>query len=235
MIGTPHQSDDPLPVRRIDAEQFQQLVEGATPERVHRFDLVAARLPDGRIAKVFRTYPPWSSRWWWPASDRFERGVRELARRDVATVGLLERFRLVRPRRDIITYTPIEGAIMREALDRDGESDMLWHRFATFLAELHDKGVYFRGLHFGNVIVMPDDRLGLIDVADSRFFRRSLRTSLRIRNFRHFAMHPLDAPRVGRYGLERILESYLASSALDGRGRRAVQDRVAGMNRGTAR
>jgi len=50
--------------------------------------------------------------------------------------------------------------------------------------QLHERGVYFRSLHLGNVVRTPDGRLGLIDISDVRVHRRPLGRLLRARNLR---------------------------------------------------
>lgn len=53
-------------------------------------------------------------------------------------------------------------AAAQRCLDRD-----LLHALEFFLASLHGWGVYFRSLHFGNVIVTEAGAFGLIDVAET--------------------------------------------------------------------
>ena len=56
--------------------------------------------------------------------------------------------------------------------------------FTQFVIGLHDRGIYFRSLHVGNVVYTPDCRLGLIDFADLRIYPWRLGRYLRARNMR---------------------------------------------------
>ena len=79
---------------------------------------------------------------------------------------------------------------------------------ADFMAHLHQSGIYFRSVHFGNIIVMPGRQgLGLIDVADMMFKRRPLRSGERCRNFRHMLRYPEDVAFLGEFGWEQFINS----------------------------
>jgi len=81
----------------------------------------------------------------------------------------------------------IREAVLRE-LKRGGlpaqESAALKSLFTGFVIGLHDRGVYFRSLHLGNVILTPEGELGLIDFADLRIHPWPLGRYLRSRNMR---------------------------------------------------
>lgn len=57
-------------------------------------------------------------------------------------------------------------------------------QYSRQVAKLFDHGMIFRSLHTGNVIVMPDGELGLIDFSDMRFYPWSLGRTLRQRGVR---------------------------------------------------
>jgi hypothetical protein len=86
---------------------------------------------------------------------------------------------------------------------------------ARYLAQLHDKGVYFRSIHFGNIIVDEAGAFALIDVADTRFKGRSLGNGERARNFRHLLRYPEDRQALARFGNERFVHEYLQAAHLE--------------------
>lgn len=49
---------------------------------------------------------------------------------------------------------------------------------------LHRKGIYFRSLHLGNVILTPNGEFGLIDFSDMRIYPWPLPKFMRVRNIR---------------------------------------------------
>ena len=61
------------------------------------------------------------------------------------------------------------GKTLRQVLrDATGDSSGLIRLLGQFMARLHEKGICFRSLHLGNVVLTPDHELGLIDIADMR-------------------------------------------------------------------
>lgn len=92
-----------------------------------------------------------------------------------------------------VRYKPLIGETVRTLLKRSlaDPSALPENRIAAlgdYIAQLHDKGIYFRSLHPGNVVLQPDGNFGLIDVLDCRFrwFGRPLNPWQRERNFQHF-------------------------------------------------
>jgi tRNA A-37 threonylcarbamoyl transferase component Bud32 len=100
--------------------------------------------------------------------------------------------------------------------------------FGRFMAQLHERGVYFRSLHLGNVLVLENGELGLIDVADLYIYPSSLRHALRQRNLRHVQRYNEDRGWLFEQHLEALLEGYamIASKpAADNLQKRIVSER----------
>jgi tRNA A-37 threonylcarbamoyl transferase component Bud32 len=73
-----------------------------------------------------------------------------------------------------VRYKPLVGETVRTLLERSltDPSALPGSRIAAlgdYIAQLHEKGIYFRSLHPGNVVLQPDGTFGLIDVLDCRF------------------------------------------------------------------
>lgn len=84
--------------------------------------------------------------------------------------------------------------------------------WASLIAALHAKGVYFRSLHLGNVVRTPEGRMGLIDIADLRVQRSALSAAQRIRNFKHLLRYEQDRTWFLDDSEHLVLKSYLRSS-----------------------
>lgn len=108
---------------------------------------------------------------------------------------------------------------MRDYLSgKQSDAADIFPRFAALLAQLHRHGVLFRSVHFGNVIVMPDGRLGLIDVADMRKpLWGALTLKQRLRNFRHMLRYAEDCRLLAAYGVSRFATDYALASEMDAR------------------
>lgn len=145
------------------------------------------RLSDGTILKLFRRKRLLSSATLRPYARRFVANAGALARIGVPVPEVIGILRVAELARDIVHYRPLPGATLRE-LARQGldpeRRARLRNSLSDLIVRLHDAGIYFRSLHIGNVVVMPDDRLGLIDFSDLRVHPWSLGRYLRARNLR---------------------------------------------------
>jgi len=100
---------------------------------------------------------------------------------------------------------------MRQRLQLAGAADdraKLIKSFGTFMAKLHEQGVYFRSLHLANVLVLENGEFGLIDLADLRVYPSSLRKSLRQRNLRHMQRYAEDCGWLFQEHLDALRAGY---------------------------
>ncbi len=68
----------------------------------------------------------------------------------------------------------------------------LRERFLKFVDCIQDLGVYFRSIHLGNVVLTPENELGLIDISDMKIFNKPLSKWQRKRNFEHMTRDHRD-------------------------------------------
>ena len=74
-------------------------------------------------------------------------------------------------------YAPLPGSSLSQlAKQPDFSWTTILPELIGFVRELHRKGIYFRSLHLGNIILTPQGSLGLIDIADMRFLDRPCRS-----------------------------------------------------------
>src|SRR3546814_830511 len=117
------------------------------------------------MLKIFRVKRVISSARIYSYARRFCRNAARLHRLNIPTVTIKQLYHLTESAGSAVAYTPLPGQTLRE-IAHDGELDApLLSRFGAFVAELHDLGIYFRSLHFGNIVLTADHRLGLIDIA----------------------------------------------------------------------
>lgn len=198
-------------MQRMTREQYEQLTGAATVLSRDRHGDKVLQLADGRVVKLFRRKRRFSSSLFRPYARRFANAAHTLAQRGIPAVRVHEVLRVPHIQRDIVIYDFLPGRTLREAATEDAK---LMEPMARFLAQLHAKGVYFRAIHLGNVLVLPDGRLGLIDLSEARFRRGPLSLGLRVRNFKPLMRYPEDIAALRAFGLERFLDCYLAASAL---------------------
>jgi len=166
-------------------DAYLALRAGATVIEADSFGEKVLLLVDGSMLKLFRRKRLLSSAAWYPYAERFADNASALRQRGIPVPEVIDVFRIPSIGRDAVHYHPLPGRTLRqlrrEGLDPSREA-RLKTAFTHLLVELHEKGVYFRSLHLGNVVCTPDGRLGLIDIADARMSRRPLRRHQRIRN-----------------------------------------------------
>lgn len=147
-------------------------------------------LSDGTYLKLFRRKRLISYSLFFPYSKKFALNALRLKKLGVPTVEVISVYCIPSISRTAVHYQPLEGCVFNSpSLDF---TDTLMFKFGEFLRYLHDNGVYFRSLHFSNVILTPNNSIGLIDIADTRFLAWPLSLRLRIRNFKHILRYIED-------------------------------------------
>ena len=104
-------------------------------------------------------------------------------------------------------YEAVQGSTLRDLTKDISDPRLLLESFGVFLAELHRKGIYFRSIHFGNVVLQETGEFGLIDIADLRFFGRPLSEYQRERNFKHL-LRPKEDTWILQENLKFIYGAY---------------------------
>ena len=179
-------------MQALDNAHYLGLVEGAHVLEADATGDKVLRLADGSMLKLFRRKRLISSAAWYPYAQRFADNCQTLAQRAIPCPEVIKVFRVKQIQRDAVHYSPLPGQTLRQVMDDATSDDALRAQLGSFIAELHEKGIYFRSAHLGNVILTPDGTLGLIDISDMKTYRRPLRKSLRLRNFKHMLRYEQD-------------------------------------------
>ena len=200
----------------ISTAEFEQLRAGARVlERDERGDKVLLT-PDCHIIKLFYPRRRFTSARLYPYAYRFFRNALRLQAKGIITVHC-EQLRFDRQHgRHLIRYPLLPGNTLRDHLANHPDRDGLIAGLAAFLAELHGKGILFRSVHLGNVLVLKDGSFGLIDIADMLIQRRPLGLLQRARNFRHLLHDRRDREYLRQYGYGRLLEHYETAAGFSG-------------------
>ncbi|XKY15759.1 O-antigen ligase family protein [Stutzerimonas stutzeri] len=187
--------------------ELNALMDGGTIIEQDGLGPKVVKLRDGSFLKLFRRKQWLSSASLSPYSRRFAYNSLALSQRQVETPEVLECFRFDDGSTGV-HYQPLPGITLRQALERapdGGARARIVRQTGQFIGELHERGVYFRSLHLGNVLVLPDGKLALIDIADMRLFNRPLTSQMRQRNLKHMQRYKQD-----RYWLFEEQRSALA-------------------------
>lgn len=197
---------------RLPQAALNQMVDGARVLEADSYGPKVYLLPDGNILKLFRRKRFFSSALFRPYSKRFIDNAVELQKLGVPTLQVLKFFRLQAPGMTAVLYRPLPGETLRQIANKEGFN---WKQalpdLIGLIRSLHQSGIYFRSLHLGNIVVTPEHRMGLIDVADMRFLRKPLPRHLVKRNLQHFARY-IARENLGESFPMRALEQALLSS-----------------------
>ncbi|RRV29001.1 hypothetical protein EGJ23_02815 [Pseudomonas sp. o96-267] len=182
-------------MQRLSKEQLQVLMLDSSVLEQDGLGPKVLRLQDSSFLKLFRTRRLFSSETLKPYAKRFADNARQLQNLGFIAPQIIEVYRVEdEVNGTAVHYWPLPGETLRQALEQAQPEQrcLLINQFGQLLARLHEKGVYFRSIHLGNVLVMPNGHLGLIDVADMKFGRRPLNLSMRQRNLKHMRRYKQD-------------------------------------------
>jgi len=172
-------------MNRILHKDYLRLQEGAEILSKDNFGDKVLRLRDGSMLKLFRIKHLISSARLYPYSLRFVHNAERLSALNIPTVKVLNSFKIPSIKRTAVQYKKLEGESLPRYLNNKAFPKEMAQKFGIFIAELHNKGVYFRSIHLENVMVLPDQSFGLIDISDMMIYRHSLRLRMRNGNFYH--------------------------------------------------
>ena len=201
-------------MQALDHAHYLGLVEGAHVLEADATGDKVLRLADGSMLKLFRRKRLISSAAWYPYAQRFADNCQTLAQRAIPCPEIIKVFRVKQIQRDAVHYSPLPGQTLRQVMDDATSDDALRAQLGSFIAGLHEKGIYFRSAHLGNVILTPDGTLGLIDISDMKTYRRPLRKSLRLRNFKHMLRYEQDRQWLIGDNNPAFINGYLSAQSL---------------------
>lgn len=183
-------------MQKLSLSEYRNLTHQATPLASELVDGNAShkvlQLPDQSILKLFRLKRLLTSARLFPYTKRFQHNVKRIQSLGIPTVKILALYRIPAINRTAVHYRILAGKTLRDYCEDTEMDSQLAERFGIFFSSLHQKGIYFRSIHFGNMVLTTNHRIGLIDVVDMRFRRRPLNMRLRIRNLRHLFRYDTD-------------------------------------------
>jgi len=205
-------------MNRISRNEFTELIDGATLLEGSPRDPKVYETPDGRIVKLFRAKHWLSSNLLCPHALRFARNASRLAAAGFPSLQVEQVAKVTHLKRQMVVYARLPGMSLRHALrnTEPPEAARLMRAAGVFVADVHERGVYFRSMHFGNVLVGEDGVFALIDILDLKVLRSPLGPARRRRNFKHMIRYEEDRLHM-RGQWPAFSEGYRARAARKGR------------------
>jgi tRNA A-37 threonylcarbamoyl transferase component Bud32 len=183
----------------------------ATTVKIYEQDqhgVKVAKLINGDFIKIFRVKNQFSIRHFFSYARSFSRNAERLNRLGIPTIKVKQLYHIQNSIKSAVVYEPMLGQTISEALNSKSISITLARNLGTFIAELHEKGIYFRGLHLGNIVITPDNKMGLIDIADMTIFPWPLDCRRRLKNFSRFWRDFENKFKFGYDSIEALIEGY---------------------------
>lgn len=193
--------------QHIDQTTYEDLREGGTVIEKDFYGDKVIRLADGNYIKLFRRKRIFSSALLFPYAKRFVSNAEKLKRLNITTVTPLALYWLPHIKRTAVHYVPVAGETLRALTKEAADPTPILINFAKFLADIHHKGIYFRSVHLGNVVVTTNNNFALIDIADLKFFHKPLSERQQKRNMKHL-LRPTEDHWLLMPNLKPITSSY---------------------------
>lgn len=171
-------------------------------------------LSDGSILKVFRLRGWFSSSLIYSNARSFCRNAQRLKELKILTVSVLSLHHFKQSTDTAVIYQPLAGKTIRELLKSKQLNQEMVEKLGAFIAQLHNSGVCFRSLHFGNIVLTPNFQLGLIDIADMKIYPWTLFASTRLRNIKHLSRYKNDVEMIEDKDWLDFISAYLKASNL---------------------
>ena len=205
-------------MRIVTAQELENwLTSGKVLEKDARGPKVVA-LDNNLFLKIFHTRKPPLLARLRPAARRFLNNARLLNGLGVATPTITDIFWLEKDKGlSGCLYRPLPGISLEALFQRTPEAlQAALPDLARFIHTLHRKHIYFRSLHLGNILLLPEGGFGLIDFLDLKRNLLPLTDWHVRRNFRHMENY-LSRNGMNDFPVERLLALYgnLGDNALD--------------------
>ena len=147
-----------------------------------------------------------------PYSNRFVKNASLLKKLDIITPEIIDHAKLEHSHVQIVRYQSLEGESIRQLLHSTPQ-DIDLTELCNYICKLHEKGIFFSGMHLGNILQMPKG-YGLIDFTDVTFFSRPLSSKKRAQNLQIPLRYKEDALALKESKLPDFLDTYLKASEL---------------------
>lgn len=203
--------------KALTPQAFEQLRQGAEILEQDARGLKVLRLPNGDILKIFRVKHLISSARLYSYARQFCRNAERLQVLGIPTVTIRDLYHFSDSSSSAVLYQPLAGSTVRQLAHARQFNDESLERLGAFIGSLHDKGVYFRSLHMGNIVRGEDGAFGLIDVADMSIYPWSLRCGRRLRNLYHVCRLREDIRQLGVQQWQTLWQGYFGRAGLSAR------------------
>jgi len=198
-------------MKTISKQQLKNLCKNGTCiDSIGEYPSVIIH-PDGTITKLWkRKKSLFSSDRFRSYAQRFIDNATGLTAKGINVPDILNHAVLEGERISIVSYRALPGNSIRDLL-KDSPERVDIPALGRYILSLHDKGIFFRSIHFGNIILLPDNNYGLIDITDVRYYKNPVPLRRRAVNLATPLRYSDDADRIKAAQLPDLIDSYLSA------------------------
>ena len=200
-------------MQNLNHQEFKQLIEKAIVLAEDEYGAKVLELTDNSILKLFRVKRFISQATFYSPARRFAKNSVKLKKLGIPTITVVDLYKIKSIKRTAVHYQPLEGIMVREYLYLHKNNNVFLTKLGKFVAHLHNKGIFFRSAHFGNIIVTPNKQFGLIDISDMAISFSPLSQHKRLRNLKHIFRLPEDIKAIKNNDL--FEKSYLKNCGIN--------------------
>lgn len=142
-------------------------------------------------------------------AQRFVDNAAKLKQRGIIVPEIIDHLQLENSHVRIVRYSSIPGHSIRDMLEKSPASVDI-PGLCQYIHALHEKGIFFRSIHLGNIIQLSQGGYGLIDFTDVKFSGHPVPLLKRAANIAFPLRYHEDTRRIKDANLPDFKESYLA-------------------------
>ncbi len=192
----------------LSPDEFEALWKRGTVISKHKkYGPKVFSTENGDYVKVFNPKSGLTKRRLFPKYKKFIANANRLKKLGIPTITVNNIYFLTKHQNYAVRYEPLIGYNLRDLFVKEGAS--MISDFLPFLAKLHALGIYFRGIHLGNVLKLSSHDFGLIDMTDLYIKHKPLSVWHRVRNVSHMVNMQQDDKIFKTYGIVSLLNDYV--------------------------
>ena len=168
--------------------------------------------PENDIVKCFYHRKLISRSRLYSKAERFAANAALLAQRGINAPQIKRVFNCPDLPMEAVTYGLMDGVDLIEELAQGDYTSLA--ALPEYLVHLHNKGIFFRAIHLGNVLKLASGEFGLIDFSDLKCHSGSLGAYTRARNLAHMMNTTADEVFYIQFGINKFITAYLDAAKL---------------------
>ena len=159
-------------MKNITLDEFQQLIHNSTVLAEDGYGKKVIQLADNSIIKLFRVKRFLSSASIYSPARKFSKNAEKLHKLHIPTITACHLYNIKSLKRTAVHYQQLTGETLRDYMQNNTVSSEFLQQLGSFLATLHDKGIFFRSAHFNASIGVIPQFVGQVLISSTRLKHR---------------------------------------------------------------